>query len=103
MSDNAHVPCAVGVAEEVKKVLRFVVGLQVLFVVEAFIGFSGDERSLQRLPIFLLDHDLCSGVHLLMALIELLILVQDDAMFIGHWQDLLNALRHFLLVILAFF
>jgi hypothetical protein len=82
--------------------LCFVVCLQVLLVIVAFFSFSGDEGSLQSLPVFLLDHDFGSRVHLLVALIEFLVLMQDDSMLVCDWENLLNALRELLLLIWVF-
>jgi hypothetical protein len=99
VSRHADVASTVGVSQQVQQVLRFVVCLQVLLVVVALISLSGDEGSFEGLAILLLNHDFRPWIHLLVALVELLVLVQHDAVLVGDWQHLLYPVWNFFLVL----
>ena len=88
---DADVPRAVGVLERVEQILGLIVRLQVLLIIIALIGLGRHQRRLQALPVLLLDLDLCSRIHLLVALVKLLILVQHDPVLVCHRQHLLDA------------
>ena len=99
MAGHADISDAgVALGHEIGEILSVVVGLKWLFVVIALLMFGGDQGSLQSLPVFLLDHDLSARIHLLMALVKLLVLVQDNAVLVGYFQDLLDSLGKLVLL-----
>lgn len=91
MPSDADIPGTVRVLEGVEQILGLIVRLQILLIIITLIRLSRHQWGLQGLPILLLDLDLSSGIHLLMALVKLLILVQHDPVLIGNWQHLLDA------------
>lgn len=96
MPSHTNIPNTVRIMQKINKILTFVVSLQRFLVIITFLMFSRYERCFKSLPILLLDHNLCSRIHLFMALIKFLILMQNNAMLISHRQHLLHPCRDFL-------
>lgn len=99
MPSDADIPGTVGVLERVEQILGLIVRLQILLIIIALIRLSRHEGSLQGLSILLLDLNLSPRIHLLVALVKLLILVQHDPVLIGNWQHLLDASWKLFLVV----
>jgi len=100
---DANISHIIAVMKKIKKILCLVVCLQILLIVITFFCLSWDKRSLQRLSIFLLNHDLCSWIHFFVWLIKFLILMKDYSVFISNRKNLLNSLGYFLLLMIRTF
>ena len=72
-----------------EKIFGFIVGVEMLIMIIKFLLFFGNDRSLEGLSVFLLDHDFSLRIHFLMRLIVFLILMQDHSMLIGCMDNFL--------------
>lgn len=79
-----------------------IICLEVFFIVETFFSLGVDKRSLKGLPVFLLDHDFRSRVHLFMTLIKLFVFMQHNTMLVGNGKHLLDTSGDLLLILRLF-
>ena len=97
MSSHTHVPDTLLLGQQIEQVLSLVVSIYWLVIVVAFLVLGRHQRSLQRLPIFLLYHDLSARVHLFVRNVEFFVFVQDYPVLVRYVEDLLHSFRNLLL------